>query len=95
MLYTDLQKTGRLIFSYDKHGQGPYQDAYAGTVEYWAVGNDIYYHETNDNKLSYTGKPANTEYLGVVADPDALPAAFERASCYAEIYGDIMDGRIK
>lgn len=102
-----MKKTGRRIYTYDKYGQGPYHDAYAGTVEYWVtpVG-DVYRYETNDNGLAYTGKRQTSEYIGHVKDIDKLIAAFNAetiidctgarikppAYYYDEIYADIKLG---
>lgn len=80
MTYEQLQKEGVFLRSFDKQGQGPYQNAFAGVFEYWAVGSDIYVHETNDNSLSYTGRPSDTYHFCRVKDIDAVARGLKQES---------------
>lgn len=61
MKYETLKSKGTMIAENDRYRDG---GIYVGGYELWAIGEDLYLHETNTNQLSYTGKSASTDYIG-------------------------------
>ena len=90
MTYVELKKAGTMLHTYDKYGQGPYQNVYAGTVEYWLVGHEVYRHETNDNGLSYTGKESDTWKVGQTKDGNVLKTEIEQRLETGMTYDDAI-----
>jgi len=72
MKYEDIKRTGEKIHEYDVYGAGPYQDAYAGSVETWLMPDgSVYTHVHHENHLAYTGE-TTTYYRGTTTRPDDL-----------------------
>lgn len=88
MKYTEIKASGKLLYSYDKQSQGQYNGVYGGTVEWWAVGNEIYRMETNENSIAYTGRSANTEYLGTAKNVAQLEADLNAETM--EVFGETV-----
>lgn len=105
MKYEEIKDSGKMLFSYDKNRQGSLTGVYGGTVEWWAVGNDIYRHETNSNSISFTGRSVHTEFVGIAKDVARLEKDLNAETMemfgevmptnrdyYTEIYSDVMLG---